>query len=1807
MNIYKSIYLIFAFWLLNLTSFAQTSLVEPNNEAVLSNSSITFRWNNNNGTFTIQISTDSNFISSNEETNIINNYFKIDTFSIYSTYYWRVKGSETNWSIKRCFTFFKVNMINSLNLWLIPDSTDTTSLYVNTWYDVSGNNYNAIQTNMDYGPAYKFDNIFNSYFLQFDGENDFLDISDTIPIGTAIILGKYARNNNYFLYDNESPLNAGTTASDFLFLPKINTTYLKSNFYFGDNFYINGNKTISLDPINNLKIMIGIRNDLVNNLSDITIGTRMNIEYAKYDLYEIIIYSQALNDSLRTLVEQYLRYKYAPPVNLGYDINIDYGFCDTEINAGDGYIDYVWSTGETGQVSSTTVNAGVYSVTVTDIFGFESSDSIKVIYPSVNMINDTLICYGDTIFWNTELSKDYDFLWSDSSTDSLISIFSAGEYFIKVTDSLGCYIFSDTIAVTIDLFPVIASLGNDTTLCEGATIGLISGGDEAVSYLWNDNSTDSLLTILSEGYYSLLASNVNGCVYFDSLYVTLQGLSPTSDFIANTVCLGDSTIFTDLSSIEEPYNIISWEWDFGDGTTDTLQNPKHLYNEPDTFNVHLITTTDSGCVGEIYKQIIVKNIPTAFFNAEFGNTFCVDNPVNFIDSSYATDSIISWYWDFDDGNDTTIQNPQHIYISAGTYNVSLTAETNIGCNSLFFHTIEVVASLPTPEYFTLIEPENNLVTADNPITFSWNNSAGAYFYKLQIATDSSLNNIVTEKENILSNSYNISGLDAGKTYYWRVYAYNICCDSISSNIYSVITFNPAIVDGLELWFIPDSIDTAFSYVNTWYDISGNNSNAIQSDTNNQPIYLYDNMFNSYYLSFDGTNDYFDILDSIEIGTAIIIGKYARNNTVFTFDNEAPLNSGNTSQEFLFLPRINTTNLKDNFYFEDNFYINSINTVSLAPISDLKMIIGVRNGIISYLKNITICTWMNIEYAKFDLFEIIIYNQSLNDSLRILVEQYLYHKYAPPVNLGADINVSYGFTDTTITINNYYTDYLWNTGDTTQSLTINKPGVYSVTVTDIFGFISSDSIKVTYPEINTIYDTIICYGDTITWDVGLKNDYEYIWQNLETNSSLQIYEEGDYYVSIIDSLGYPFYSDTVFVKVDSFAVMASLGSDTSLCVGNKLYLSSGSESAVDYLWSDESTEDYCLINSSGDYFVTVINNNGCLAMDTVVVNVLGMAPLPGFIYENVCIGDVTIFTDTSKTTDGSSIVSWYWDFGFDNSLAQNTEILYNDTGTYSVTLHVYTDAQCSDHITKNITIQPLPVLNFTPEMGCAENEISFNDLSYVTGSSIYSRQWDFGNGNTSDEISPVTIFDTTGEYVISLKVVSGYGCSDSLSKSILIKPSPLPDFEYSPGCEGEIIYFTNKTETFLGLPVKYEWDFGDDSESTVNNPEKIYDSTGVYEINLVAFQLSNGCSNSISKPITIFKKPNANFGNLDGCINKTLYLIDSSYSLDGEISEWEWNIESAGVYNVQNPQLVFQDTGNYLASLIITTSTGCKDTINKIIKIHELPEVNFDFYPEFGTVPLTVTFENQSIGSANFVWDFGDDNQSTLINPVHTYQDSGYFYVSLYAISEYGCEDSTTKNLKVIIPFVDLAILDIYATIIDNYLNVSVDFANLGTLSIDSIDFNIKTENGIRFSEFWIGELNSGEIIRHTFATRHEFLPNNTPSYVCVKANIADNMIDEIPDNNEKCYTFADEFIVMPPYPNPGSSIINIEFILPYENFVEINLFNSLGNKVKTIFSGELDEGFNKIVYNITGLGYGIFTYQIIFDDNTVSKRFLIIK
>ncbi|MEN8225976.1 MAG: PKD domain-containing protein, partial [Bacteroidota bacterium] len=130
-------------------------------------------------------------------------------------------------------------------------------------------------------------------------------------------------------------------------------------------------------------------------------------------------------------------------------------------------------------------------------------------------------------------------------------------------------------------------------------------------------------------------------------------------------------------------SIDSWTWDFGDGTTSSEQNPVHTYNETGTFNVCLTITTDSNtCNSTNCQDVIIQGGSTGDCEADF--IFLRDSvdyyTIEFFDNSTSNLPIYSWFWDFDDGTTSTLQNPVHSFNDLGIFNVCLTIESGDSSN-----------------------------------------------------------------------------------------------------------------------------------------------------------------------------------------------------------------------------------------------------------------------------------------------------------------------------------------------------------------------------------------------------------------------------------------------------------------------------------------------------------------------------------------------------------------------------------------------------------------------------------------------------------------------------------------------------------------------------------------------------------------------------------------------------------------------------------------------------------------------------------------------------------------------------------------------------------------------------------------------------------------------------------------------------------------------------------------------------------------------------------------------------------------------
>ncbi|MFA6333135.1 MAG: PKD domain-containing protein, partial [Methanoregula sp.] len=197
-------------------------------------------------------------------------------------------------------------------------------------------------------------------------------------------------------------------------------------------------------------------------------------------------------------------------------------------------------------------------------------------------------------------------------------------------------------------------------------------------------------------------------------YITVLSI-PRADFIADKTRGGApmAVAFSDKSTNAPT----TWSWNFGDGATSTEQNPIHTYTTLGVYSVSLTSTNKDGADTMTKANYIVTTLaPVAEFKADrqIGKAPFV---VEFTDLS--TNAPTSWKWDFGDGTESSEQNPRHIYLREGTYDVSLTATNQYGSDTMFktgSAATTTVAAVVTTDVATAVQTQTpeTLPTAAAP-------------------------------------------------------------------------------------------------------------------------------------------------------------------------------------------------------------------------------------------------------------------------------------------------------------------------------------------------------------------------------------------------------------------------------------------------------------------------------------------------------------------------------------------------------------------------------------------------------------------------------------------------------------------------------------------------------------------------------------------------------------------------------------------------------------------------------------------------------------------------------------------------------------------------------------------------------------------------------------------------------------------------------------------------------------------------------------------------------------------------------------
>jgi gliding motility-associated-like protein len=247
-------------------------------------------------------------------------------------------------------------------------------------------------------------------------------------------------------------------------------------------------------------------------------------------------------------------------------------------------------------------------------------------------------------------------------------------------------------------------------------------GDGASS-VTNDSFVVHNYSLIGRYLPKLIIEDLTGCliplVGTDS--ISVEKVVPGFRAIPQTFCDTGTVQFIDTSSIQAAATF--YKWYFGDGDSSTVSNPRHTYIAPGRYTVSLILNTSNGCRDTLTKTNVIVVNPTPLASIIGDSSACVPASLNYAGLLANPDtSIVTWNWNFGNGQTSTLQNPlPTTYNAVGNYTIRMTASSDNGCAKtdslqLVINPIpDVVASMDT----TVCFGQNAFLNATGAFTYDW--------------------------------------------------------------------------------------------------------------------------------------------------------------------------------------------------------------------------------------------------------------------------------------------------------------------------------------------------------------------------------------------------------------------------------------------------------------------------------------------------------------------------------------------------------------------------------------------------------------------------------------------------------------------------------------------------------------------------------------------------------------------------------------------------------------------------------------------------------------------------------------------------------------------------------------------------------------------------------------------------------------------------------------------------------------------------------------------------------------------------------
>ncbi|MDA3819775.1 MAG: PKD domain-containing protein [Candidatus Delongbacteria bacterium] len=1269
--------------------------------------------------------------------------------------------------------------------------------------------------------------------------------------------------------------------------------------------------------------------------------------------------------------------------------------------------------------TATNLGPGTHFVTVTDMYGCTYVASAIINEPAelgVNLNATTIDCFGNcngsAVANPNGGTTPYAYYWSDFQTIQTANGLCAGDYNVTITDDNGCTV-EDSISITQNAEIVVTAniTESDCGQSNGEIDLSVSGGSLPYDFDWDSGpQTEDILGIPAGTYEVTITDNI-GCQTIEVFTVNdIAGPTVTISTSTDALCFGscDGSATANVTGGTGPFN---YEWN----TTPVQTNPTATSLCAGAYTVE-VTDMATGCM--VVSGVTINEPPQLDATATIVDPNCngvCDGEIQL--TTFDGTPPYSYTWN---GPGALPATEDLTGLCAGNYSVIIEDANGCSISRNYTLTEPSAISLTTSTVMTNCngscdgQATVNPVGGTSPYTYAWNDPTNQTtqsavglcpgFYNVVVTDDNGctadigvnvpdplpLEFASTLTSDAMCFGYNdgdaivnITGGTSPYSYTWSTgdntnSVYNL---TAGTHCVTIQDANNCRIDTCLMIDQPDAIDVSFNVTDE--NCNGSCDGEIAANvTGGTPGYIY-NWSDS---ATSSTNN------NLCVGLyqlTITDGHGCTFNTSAAVNGPAELNvviqdtvrphCGNSDGS---ITVGGTGGTPPYSYAWQNFPMNSTNTLDNIP-----------NG--NYTVTVTdshSCTAMLVI--------------PLNDVLAPVIDSINITNVDCYGNSTGEAEVFFTSATASNTI-------MWDDPASQSSALADnlEAGQYTVEVIDDNGCSTSETITITEPSVLNCYidgytDATcngFCNGTAQAGFTGGTPPVSYSWTGGYNSQNVAGLCPGTYHVTVIDQNGCTAENELTISEPTLMTVTENItpvscpgGNDGSISVSV-----TGGTSNYDYEWFGTTGNSPSVSGiSSADYTVNVYNANdhNCFITETFFV------PEPDPIVATLGSVNATCNMDNGSAfvesiSGGTPGYNYTWQPG-------------NITGTDSATnlapgsyvCEIIDAYGCPASFNIDVGETSAPQLDNTIAEGvtCFGFNDGYGEVVVSGGSPPYTYQW---NPNVTDQ--PVHDSLEAGLYMITVTDVDGCNIFATIPISSPDELIAIPSADDTI-CIGQT---TNINVSAAGgsPPYTYEWELLGNGAAHNVSPEITTNYLVTVIDNAGCFSEPESVEITVRPPLDIVvTSPGA------VCLGQTAILQATANGGDGDYT-YNWG---HGIVT-ENPQLAFSPETQTHFEVILTDGCGTPpDTAEITLTVSPQPVIDIVRTPTKGCAPLSVSFDNNTSNyTYAYHWNFddedsGDNNTSTLKNPVHDFEYPGYYDVSVVVTTDQGCSDSITVNVNI---------------------------------------------------------------------------------------------------------------------------------------------------------------------------------------------------